>query len=43
MTDSMASLQATIAGLQEQIDGMNGQLTEVRPFFPLQLPFPRSR
>ena len=29
MTDDHASLLATIAGLQEQIDAMNGQLTEV--------------
>ena len=40
MTDSMASLQATIAGLQEQIDAMNGQLTEVRPCFTGSCPFP---
>ena len=43
MTDSMASLQATIAGLQEQIDAMNGQLTEVRPCFTGSCPFrPRA-
>ena len=35
-----ASLLATIAGLQEQIDSMNGQLTEVRPFFICSCPFP---
>ena len=32
MTDDHANLLATIAGLQEQIDSMSGQLTEVRPF-----------
>ena len=36
-----ASLLATIAGLQEQIDSMNGQLTEVRPFFICSCPFPQ--
>ena len=41
MTDSMASLQATIAGLQEQIDAMNGQLTEVRRPFLCSCPFPQ--
>ena len=35
-----ASLLATIAGLQEQIDSMSGQLTEVRPFFICSCPFP---
>jgi hypothetical protein len=40
MTDEHASLLATIAGLQEQIDSMNGQLTEVRPFFICSCPFP---
>jgi len=38
MTDQ--DLLATIAGLQEQIDAMNGQLTEVRPFFICSCPFP---
>ena len=38
-----ASLLATIAGLQEQIDSMNGQLTEVRPFFICSCPFLRAR
>ena len=41
MTDH-ASLLATIAGLQEQIDSMSGQLTEVRPLQFL-LPLPRAR
>ena len=42
MTDDHASLLATIAGLQEQIDSMSGQLTEVRPLQFL-LPLPRAR
>ena len=40
MTDQ--DLLATIAGLQEQIDSMSGQLTEVRPLQFL-LPLPRAR
>ena len=42
MTDDHANLLATIAGLQEQIDSMSGQLTEVRPLQFL-LPLPRAR
>ena len=38
-----ASLLATIAGLQEQIDAMNGQLTEVRPASPSAAPVSRAR
>ena len=42
MTDDHANLLATIAGLQEQIDSMSGQLTEVRPFFPFTSSCPSS-
>ena len=38
-----ASLLATIAGLQEQVNTMNGQLNEVRPFFICSCPFLRAR
>jgi len=37
-----ASLLATIAGLQEQIDAMSGQLTEVRPPSISAAPSPRA-
>ena len=33
-----ASLLATIAGLQEQVNTMNGQLNEVRPSFLCPVP-----
>ena len=42
MTDDHANLLATIAGLQEQIDSMSGQLTEVRPPSISAAPSPRA-